>query len=261
MEKAIDINRDDLFEYAKLSCKLPQLLEGAIVCKIIQSTAAQLGIEVNREDLQQAADSFRIEKKLHQADETKFWLQKHFLSLDDFETLIYINTLSEKLAKHLFADQVESYFEENKDNYVEVVMYEIVLNDHDLATELYYSLKMGKGNFHSLARRYIKDANLRRSGGYKGVFFCHQLPSDIAQAVLAVRAPQLLKPIVTAKGVHLVLIEEMIQPKLDERLQANIMSDLFSHWLEQQILQTQVETHFELTSQPSQSEILSYFSA
>jgi hypothetical protein len=111
MEKAIDINRDDLFEYAKLSCKLPQLLEGAIVCKIIQSTAAQLGIEVNREDLQQAADSFRIEKKLHQADETKFWLQKHFLSLDDFETLIYINTLSEKLAKHLFADQVESYFE------------------------------------------------------------------------------------------------------------------------------------------------------
>jgi hypothetical protein len=39
------------------------------------------------------------------------WLQKHSLSLDDFEELIYTNfVIAEKLAQHMFADKIEPFF-------------------------------------------------------------------------------------------------------------------------------------------------------
>jgi parvulin-like peptidyl-prolyl isomerase len=256
MEKTIDINCDDLLEYAKLSCKLPKLIEGAIVCKIIKSKATQLGIEVTPEELQQLADSFRIAQKLHQAKETQLWLEKNFLSLEDFENLIQTNAISEKLVKHLFADRVESFFEENKLNYTEVAIYEMVLEDNDLAGDIYYNLQMGKANFHSLARRYIQEPNLRRCGGYRGVLCCNQLHPDITEAILAANPPQLLKPIVTAKGIHLIFVEEIIQPKLDERLRARIGADLFSIWLEQQV--NGVEVINTWRSQTDKSEVFSY---
>jgi parvulin-like peptidyl-prolyl isomerase len=252
MEKAIDINCDDLVEYAKLSCKLPKLIEGAIVCKIIKSKAAQVGIEITPEELQQLADSFRIAKKLHQTKETQFWLEKHFLSLEDFENLIHTNAVSEKLVKHLFGDRVESFFEENKLNYTEVVIYEIVLEDNDLAGNLYYSLQTGKANFHSLARRYIQDPNLRRCGGYRGVISCDRLHPEIAEAILVVNPPQLLKPIVTAKGIHLIFVEEIIRPKLDERLRDRIGSDLFSSWLKQQASQIEIIHSWRSSSKKSE---------
>lgn len=46
---------------------------------------------------------------------------------------------------------------------------------------------------------------------------------------------EVLKPIVTSKGVHLILVEEIIQPELDDKLRFQILSDLFSGWLKHQI--------------------------
>jgi hypothetical protein len=51
----------------------------------------------------------------------------------------------------------------------------------------------------------------------------------------------MLKPVVTSKGSHLILIEELIQPKLDKLLRYKILSDLFFEWLKQQIEQFEVE--------------------
>jgi hypothetical protein len=39
---------------------------------------------------------------------------------------------------------------------------------------------------------------------------------------------------VTSKGVHLILVEEIIQPELNESLHNKILTDLFNNWLEKQ---------------------------
>jgi parvulin-like peptidyl-prolyl isomerase len=70
------------------------------------------------------------------------------------------------------------------------------------------------------------------------------LKSEISAAVFAAKPPQVLKPIVTSKGVHLILVEEVIQPKLDEKLHNNILTDLFSEWLKQQIQQLEIIQKF-----------------
>lgn len=147
--------------------------------------------------------------------------------MDDFEEVAYIiSVLSSKLAQHLFKDKVEPFF---------------VLDDEDLAMELYYAIAEGEMSFHEVAHQYIQDKELRRSGGYRGILQRKDLKPEFSAAVFAATPPQVLKPILSSKGVHLILVEELIEPQLDETLRYKILSDLFSEWLKQQIEQFEVE--------------------
>ncbi|MBD2430025.1 peptidylprolyl isomerase [Fischerella sp. FACHB-380] len=208
------------------------------------STTENLGIKLETEELQQAADNFRILKKLKSAEQTWNWLQKYYLSLDDFEELVYLNVLYAKLAEYLFADKVEPFFIENKLNYIGAYIYEAILNDEDLAIELFYAINEGEISFYQIVHQYILEPELRRSGGYQGMRLRKDLKPEISAAVFAAKPPQLLKPIVTSKGIHLILVEELVQPKLDDKLRSQILSDLFSQWLKKQI--KEVEARLKL---------------
>lgn len=249
MSQAITISSDDILHQVKLSCQIPEIVEQIVSRKVIADAAAEAGIKVETEELQKAADSLRLISKLNSAEETKVWLQKNGLSLDDFEELIYNNVISGKLAHHLFADKVEPFFVEHQLDYAGVVMYEVVLDDEDLAMELFYAVQEGEMSFYEVAHQYIQDTELRRKGGYRGIVQRKELKPEISAAVFAAKPPQVLKPIVTSKGVHLILVEEIIEPELDNKLHYQILSDLFEEWLNQQIEQFKVLTSIELNNQ------------
>ncbi|GET36131.1 PpiC-type peptidyl-prolyl cis-trans isomerase [Microseira wollei NIES-4236] len=119
-------------------------------------------------------------------------------------------------------------------------MYEVVLDDEDLARELFYAVKEGEMSFHDVARQYIQDVELRRKGGYQGIVRRKDLKAEISAAVFAAKPPQLIKPIVTAKGVHLIWVEEIVQSELDEKLRLKIITNLFYGSLKHQIEQIEV---------------------
>ncbi|HEY9610256.1 peptidylprolyl isomerase [Allocoleopsis sp.] len=240
MSNVFTISYDDLIHQAKLSCQVPSLLEGLTTRKIIESVAKELDIKIEPEELQQTADNFRLINKLQRAEDAWTWMKKHSLTLEEFEELIYTTALSSKLAQHLFTGKVEPFFVENLLNYAQVVMYEVVLDDEDLAMELFYAIQEGEISFPEVAHEYIQDTELRRAGGYRGILRRTDLRPEISAAVFAATPPQLLKPILTAKGAHLILVEELIQPKLDDELRHKILSDLFSAWLKQKLKQTEM---------------------
>ncbi len=246
MSQAITISSEDILQQVKLSCKIPSVIEEIVTRKIIADAAAEAGIKVETEELQKAADNIRIMGKLKSADDTWAWLQKHGLSLDDFEELIYNNVISGKLAQHLFADKVEPFFVEHQLDYAGVVMYEVVLDDEDLAIELFYGIQEGEMSFYEVAHQYIQDTELRRKGGYQGIVRRKELKPEISAAVFAAKPPQILKPILSSSGVHLILVEEIIQPILHEKLSYKIMLDLFSEWIKQQSQEVEVLLNLEL---------------
>jgi parvulin-like peptidyl-prolyl isomerase len=240
MSQAITITSEDILHQVKLSCKIPSVIEEIVTRKVIADAAAEASIKVETEELQKAADSIRLMSKLKSADDTWAWLQKHGLSLDDFEELIYNNVISGKLAQHLFADKVEPFFVEHQLDYAGVVMYEVVLDDEDLAMELFYGIQEGEMSFYEVAHQYIQDMELRRKGGYRGIVHRRGMKPEISAAVFAATPPQILKPIVTSKGVNLIFVEELIQPQLDKTLAYKIGTDLFSEWLKQQTEQVEL---------------------
>lgn len=54
---------------------------------------------------------------------------------------------------------------------------------------------------------------------------------------------EVLKPIVTSKGVHLILVEEILQPELNDQLRFQIGSELFGEWVINQIESVSVVTN------------------
>ncbi|MBN3898043.1 MAG: peptidylprolyl isomerase [Nostoc sp. NOS(2021)] len=235
MLQTITITNEDILSEVKLSCKIPEFVEGIVTRKVIENVAVQVGIKVETEELQIAADQIRLINKLNSADDTWAWLEKHSLSIDDYEEIVYTTVISGKLAAHLFADKVEPYFLQHQIDYAGVVMYEVFLDDEDLAIELFYAIKQGEMSFYDVAHKYIQDAELRRKGGYRGIVRRQELKPEISAAVFAAKPLQLLKPIVTSSGVHLILVEEIIQGELDNALYQKIASNLFSEWLKEQI--------------------------
>lgn len=246
MSEVLTIFREEILHQIKLSCQIPSIVEGILNRKIIARTAREYGIKTEPSELQQAADSLRLISNLRSADVTWSWLQKHSLSLDDFEELVEATVLSSKLAQHVFADKVEPLFVEHQLDYTQVIMYEVVLEDEDLAMELFYAIGEGEINFHEAAYQHIQDAELRRIGGYRGKLCRNQLQPEISAAIFAATPPQIIKPILTSSGVHLILVEEIIQPRLDNILRQKIISELFSEWLKQQIEKVEVEINLKL---------------
>ncbi len=245
MSQPIAITREHIFHQVKLSYQIPCLIEGIVSRIIITLAAQEAGIKVEAQELQKAADNTRLFNQLHSADDTWVWLQKNSLSLNDFEEIVYTNILSRKLAEYLFADRVEPYFLSHQLDYAGAVMYEVVLDDQDLAIELFYAIAEGKMSFYQVARQYIQDTDLYRIGGYRGIVGRQQMKPEISVAVFAANPPQVLKPMVTSQGVHLIFVEEIIQPQLDEKLRYEILADLFGGWVKQQVEEVEVVTNLD----------------
>jgi parvulin-like peptidyl-prolyl isomerase len=243
--QTITITQEDIFHQVKLSCTIPETIEKIIERKIIISAVEEAGIEVTKEELQQAANQMRAMSQLKDAEATWEWLEKYGLSLDDFEEIVYITLISKKLINHLFADKVEPYFYNHQLDYAGAIIYEIILDDEDEAIELVYEIQEGEISFFEAAQQYIEDKELRRKGGYRGQVKRSEMKPEVSAAVFAAMPSQLLKPIVTADGVYLVLVEEIVKPELNKRLRQKIMLDLYSEWLEQKMEKVQVVSHIQ----------------
>ncbi len=245
MLKTITITNEDILHQIKLSCQVTEIIEQIISYRIITSAAEEASIKVETEELQKASDLFRLVNKLNNADDTWTWLEKHGLSLDDFEEMVYSSVIFGKLSQHLFKDKIEPYFFERQLDYTGAIMYEVVLDDEDLAIELFYAIQEGEMSFHDVAHKYIQETELRRKGGYLGIVRRQDLKPEVSAGVFAATPPQILKPIVTSKGIHLIFVEEIIQPQLDNKLCNQIMADLFDKWIKQQIQPIELVKNFD----------------
>lgn len=254
MSQTLNLTKEDILYQVKIACQIPNVIEGIASRQIITDTARSVGIKIEAEELQQAADNLRLVNNLQKVEDTLVWLEKYHLSLEDFEEIAYTNLLASKLVTHMFLDKAEQFFYEHQLDYVTAIIYEVILDDEDLAIELFYALQENEITFPEIARQYIKDSELRRTGGYQGMKRRTDFRPEIAAEIFAATPPQILKPIVTSEGVHLILVDDIVQPQLNQTLHNQIMGDLFAEWLRKQIDNLQIEVH--LTNNISSPGIL-----
>ena len=235
MTEQLMTSAEDVFQQIKISGQLLAVKEAIAIRRIVQTTAAEKGVEVTPEEIQVAADEFRKVNNLQRAEDTLAWLQQRELAVEDFEAMIHFSVLQSKLAKHLFADQVDAYFAAHQLEQMGVALYEVILEDEDIALELFYGLKEGEITFFEVAQQYVQETELRRRGAYRGILKRTELSAEISSAVFASSPPQLLKPILTADGIHLIYVEEIFKPDLNEKVEDMVISTLFSEWIKQKL--------------------------
>ncbi|MBI1241953.1 MAG: peptidylprolyl isomerase [Nostoc sp. RI_552] len=256
MPQILTISGSDIIHNLKLSSQVPDVVEAIASQKIIGEVAKNSGITVTPEEIHQEGDNLRLAKKLVKAQDTLSWLEKNYLSVHEFEESLRNKILAHKLANHLFASQVERFFYQHQLDYVAAITYQVILEDNDLALELFYAVEEEEISFPEIARQYISEPELRATYGYQGRQHRKDFRPEIAAAVFAATPPQILKPIATLKGVYLIWVEEIIQPQLDESLREKIVTELFTAWLKQKIECTEIITQLNAETVEPGKELL-----
>jgi parvulin-like peptidyl-prolyl isomerase len=233
----ISIESEEIVDFLKREMLLKDICQKIVSQKIIKKAAAEKDITVTPEEIQTEADSIRYGMRLEKASDTLAWLVDQMVSADEWERGIGDRLLAKKLAEHLFDREVEKYFAQNRLDFDQFILYQIVVPYQQLAQEIFYQIEEEEISFYEAAHLYDIDERRRYVCGYEGKVHRWNFPPDVAAAVFRSPIPvgEILGPHKTEQGYHLFRIEEFIQAELSPLHRQEILDRLFKEWLESEL--------------------------
>ncbi|WP_427159942.1 foldase protein PrsA [Aliinostoc sp. HNIBRCY26] len=225
------ITPEEVVNLLKREMTFKEVYQKILFNKVIWQVTQERGIIVTEEEIEAEANRQRREKHLEKAADTLAWLQEEVVTTDDWELGIRDRLLSEKLANVLFAAEVEDFFYKNKLDFEQVIYYQIIVDSEKLAQEIYYQIEDSEISFYEAAHLYNIDISRRRKCGYEGQVYRFNLLKDIAKVVFTSQPQQLIGPVKTEQGYHLLMVEEFIPAELTPQKYQEILHHLFHKWL------------------------------
>ena len=119
--------------------------------------------------------------------------------MDDFEATLERDLLLERLREHVTRDGIAGRFAERPAAYAKARLRQIVVAREDLARELLSQIRDEGSDFGELALRHSIGPS-RSEAGRMEVRLRGQLPAEVAAAVFAARAGEIVGPLATRKA-------------------------------------------------------------
>jgi putative peptide maturation system protein len=221
--------------------ELQPLIEEAIQTALIATAAKREGLTVSEGELQRAADDYRRSLGLHKAAGTQNWLRQNHLTIEDLESSLERTLLTQKLANRVTRGQVEKHFAQNAGHYDQAELAHIVVRNEGMANELLSKIRDDELSFAELAREYSIDAQSKDVGGSLGLVSRSTLNPAVASAVFAAHDGDVVGPVKTDMGFHLVKVKAIRRAQLNADTAATIRQELFGDWLQDQARKARVE--------------------
>jgi peptidylprolyl isomerase len=212
--------------------ELEPLIAEAIEEKLIRTAAKQQGLTVSDGELQQAADDYRRRLGLHKAAGTRDWLKQNHLTVEDLEAGLEGALLRQKLADRVTQGKLEKHFAQNASQYDQIELSHIVVAHEGMANELLSKIQDDETSFAELAYDYSLDAESREAGGYLGVVNRSTLNPAVASAVSAASEGDVVGPVKTEAGFHLIKVKALHRAEFNADTAATIRQELFDAWVQ-----------------------------
>ena len=229
------IEASEIIELLRRELQLKTFTQKVWQKKVIEKAAQERGLTVTPEEIQVVGDQLRREKRLEKAADTIAWLVDLMISVEDLEAGIRDRLLAQKLAEHLFSKEVEKVFVQNKLQFDQIILYQIVVANRQLAQELFYQIQEGEISFFDAAHLYDIDENRRHLCGCEGKVYRWGLKPDIAVAVFSAQPGEVIRPIETERGYHLFLVEKFLPAELTPQRYQEILHNMFNEWLSNEV--------------------------
>jgi len=231
----LSLQPDELVEFLQKTLRYKEIYQSVLYQKVIDQAAQERNIIVTPEEIQVEADRQRREKRLEKAADTLAWLEDQMITSDDWEVGIYNHLLAQKLAEHLFAKQVEKFFAENQLDFQQILLYQIIVPYNRVAQELFYQIEEEEISFFEAAHLYDIDEKRRYQCGYEGKLYRWDLKPDLAAVVFSAKEGEVIGPLQTEQGYHLLRVEEFIPAELTPERYQKTLNKMFKQWLESEL--------------------------
>ena len=232
LEKITPATDADVLAYLRRTYKIAALAAAAERDALVLKTCEALNITLSDEEWQAGGDAFRAEHQLLSATETLDWLNHQRITVDDWSQGIRVALLTKKLQEHLFGENVDGHYLSNREQYRRVAVSQILVSELSDALRLVQLLRQGQSSFCALALEYSKGKRSKENGGFVGVRFVAELIPEIAAAIADIEAGQLIGPISTKFGCHIVQVEKWFATELTPDVRDYILETLFQVWLQ-----------------------------
>jgi putative peptide maturation system protein len=241
---AIEVNGEtislrDVLRFAKWHGRAT-FIKDAADAALIRQAAVERGLKISDEEFQQAADAFRVERELYDAETTEEWLAANYLSNVEWEALLEDDLLRRKLSDALTGGSVEKYFAEQRFSFDAAAISRLVLKEEGVARELRAQIAEDGADFYALARKYSCDAPTRPAGGYSGLVRRSEMEAVMEATVFGAQPGTTVGPIKTYDGWELVKVEALHPATLDDAMRESIKSLLFTEWLNDRRLKAKI---------------------
>jgi len=231
----LNLHSDEILEFLKKTISFKEVYQKVSYQKIINQAAQERGITVTEEEIQAEAERLRREKHLEKAADTLAWLEEEMITPNDWEAGIRDQLLSKKLAEHLFAEEVEKSFAQNRLAYEQILLYQIVVPFERIAQEIFYQIEEQEISFYEAAHLYDIDEKRRHQCGYEGRLYRWSIEPDIEAVVFRAQPKEIVGPIPSDQGYHLYMVEEFISATLTPEKYQEILSEMFNEWLKNEL--------------------------
>lgn len=223
----------DILAYLRRSHKIAHIAALVEQDALILNFCEKFNITVSDEEWQAAGDAFRLEHKLLGASETLTWLAQQRISAEDWSEGIKGALLRKKLREHLFGDVVDNHYISNRDNYQQVALSQILVTDLSEALQIARLLAEENASFCALALKYSKGKQSKESGGFMGIHFLPELMPEIVQAITNVKEGEVVAPIQTQLGYHVIKVEKWFPVEFSEMVRETVLELFFQTWLQE----------------------------
>ncbi len=99
--KEIEVAVAEVVDYLRVTGQFHPALRAVVERKLTAQEAKNKGIGVTEDELQQAADAFRVMHDLNKAKDTEDWLSSSGVTVETFEEFLETNLLMNKLKDEL----------------------------------------------------------------------------------------------------------------------------------------------------------------
>ncbi len=229
------IEASEIIKLLRQDLQLKPFCQKVLQKKVIDKAAGERGLTVTPEEIQVVGDQLRREKRLEKAADTIAWLADQMVSVEDLEAGICDRLLTQKLAEHLFSKEVEKNFVQNKLQFDQIILYQIIVTNLQLAREIFYQIQEGEISFFDAAHLYDIDENRRHLCGCEGKVYRWGLKPDIAVAVFSAKPGEVIRPIETERGYNLFMVEKFLPAELTPERYQEILHNMFNEWLANEV--------------------------
>jgi parvulin-like peptidyl-prolyl isomerase len=231
----VSIESDEIVSFLQRNMQLKDVCQKILSQRIIEQTAQERGITVTPEEVEIEAFRLRYEQRLENLATTQAWLADQMSTVEDWEAGIRDRLLAQKLAESLFATEIENYFAQNRLNFEQIILYQIIVPYQRVARDILYQIEEREISFYEAAHLYDIDEIRRYQCGYEGKLYRWNLKPEIVDVVFNARPGELIGPITTEQGSHILIVEEFIPAQLTPQRYQEILNQMFKEWIDNQV--------------------------
>lgn len=216
------------------------LVGDAVKRLVIKSLFAEHSIESSEDEVLGYMDAYREERGLYTEEEISTWLGANNMDDTEFYELCEYEHNLELLKEKLFSeDDISRAFAFRKLDLDAVELYHIITDTEDLAEEILAVSQEG-ADFFSMAKKFSTEEDTKQSCGYMGVVTRADLRAEIEAAVFGAKKGEIVGPFKGTRGYHLYLIDDVIPADI-ENSRAELVEQMFKHFIERKLAETDIE--------------------